>query len=63
MGSRCRSGPRDLVRDGLEQSVAKGDRSRPIGFREESGKGDFRGAIDGDEQVEFAPCVCRSDRS
>jgi hypothetical protein len=44
----------DLVRDGLDQSVEKGDRSRRIGFLEEPGKGDFRGAVDCDEEIEFA---------
>lgn len=38
----------------LDQSIEKGDRRLSIGFLEESGKGDFRGAIDGDEEIEFA---------
>ena len=38
----------DLVRNGLDQSIEKGDRGRSISFLKQSGEGELRGAI-GDE--------------
>src|SRR5262249_30097485 len=44
----------DLVRNSLHQSIEKGDRGCSISFLDESGKGDFRGPVNGDEEVKLA---------